>query len=117
MIIANPVYDTVFKYLLDDNKIAVKLLSLILDKNILSLEHRPTEQRNPFEDRVITILHIDFSAVVKLEDGSTQHIIIELQKAREVADHSLQFKEAIQRLSKANGISLEEAAKLLGFKE
>ncbi len=86
MIIANPAYDTVFKYLMDDNKIAIKLLSLILDKNIISLDHRPTEQRNPLEDRDITILHIDFSAVVELEDGSTQHIIIELQKAREATD-------------------------------
>ena len=121
MYIANPTYDVVFKYLLDDNKIAKKLLSLIIGKEIITLDYKPTEYRgnlttqeisdnNDFNhsnndaanlveipDDVIqkqrdlnsislTLLHIDFSALIQLEDGTRQHIIIELQKATYFAD-------------------------------
>jgi hypothetical protein len=37
MQIANPIYDVVFKYLLEDNKIAKKLISLIIGEEIQSL--------------------------------------------------------------------------------
>jgi hypothetical protein len=93
MLIANPTYDVVFKYLLDDNKIAKKLLSLIIGKEIITLDYKPTEIRNDLDEkadclnnRSLTLLHIDFSALVKLEDGTEQHIIIELQKATYFAD-------------------------------
>ena len=36
MIIANPIYDSVFKYLLDDNQVARVLISNILDKDLRS---------------------------------------------------------------------------------
>ena len=39
--IANPIYDVVFKFLLDDNKIARKFLSLLTGKKIVSLEYSP----------------------------------------------------------------------------
>lgn len=85
--IANPIYDVVFKFLLDDNKIAKKFLSVLTGKNIVTLEYKPTELRNTLEGKSsFTVLHIDFSAVVELEDGSKEHIIIELQKASYFAD-------------------------------
>ena len=34
MQIANPVYDVVFKYLMHDNSIAKKIISLIIDEEI-----------------------------------------------------------------------------------
>ena len=86
MLIANPIYDVVFKYLLDDNKIAKKLLSLIIGKEIITLDYKPTEIRNDIQEKPISLLHIDFSALVKLKDGSQQQIIIELQKAKWYVD-------------------------------
>jgi hypothetical protein len=41
--IANPIYDVVFKYLLDDEKAARLLLSALLGKEVLELQFRPTE--------------------------------------------------------------------------
>jgi hypothetical protein len=38
MIIANPIYDVVFKYLLEDLEIARELLSMILGEEIVSIE-------------------------------------------------------------------------------
>ena len=43
MHIANPIYDVVFKYLLDDEKVARLLLSALLGKEVLELQFRPTE--------------------------------------------------------------------------
>ena len=36
--IANPIYDVVFKYLMENNLIAIHLLSAILNENIIALE-------------------------------------------------------------------------------
>jgi hypothetical protein len=86
MQIANPIYDVVFKYLLDDNKIAKKLISLIINEEIETLELKPTEIRSDLAAKPITVLHIDFSATIKLPDGSVKKIIIELQKAKFFTD-------------------------------
>jgi hypothetical protein len=52
MIIANPIYDVVFKYLLEDIEIARELLSTILGEEIVSLNLRPQEAANedPMEE-------------------------------------------------------------------
>jgi hypothetical protein len=38
MFIANPTYDVVFKYLLEDKKVAKLLLSAILEKEVIDIE-------------------------------------------------------------------------------
>ena len=61
MIIANPIYDVVFKFLLDDIEIARELLSTILGVRIQSLEIRP--QETIVKDHTtgeIKIFHLDF---------------------------------------------------------
>jgi len=84
--IANPIYDVVFKYLMDDNKVAKKLLSLIIGHKIISLEMKPTEMRGTLANRGISILHIDFAALVDFEKEGCKQVIIELQKAKYHAD-------------------------------
>jgi len=83
MLIANPIYDSVFKYLLDDNKVAIQLLSLITGKDIVELDLLPTEFNSKLEEeRHFTVYRLDFSAKVKLVDGSFLSILIEIQKAK-----------------------------------
>ena len=43
MRIANPIYDVVFEYLLDDEKVARLVLSALLGREVLDLQFRPTE--------------------------------------------------------------------------
>ncbi len=43
MIIANPIYDVMFKYLLEDMEIARELLSTILGEEVQSLEVKHQE--------------------------------------------------------------------------
>jgi hypothetical protein len=88
MQIANPIYDVVFKYLLDDNKVAKKLLGLIIEKEIKTLSLRPTEMRVNLEGRSsaerppLAVFHLDFTADILEADGQKKRVIIELQKAK-----------------------------------
>ena len=81
MIIANPIYDAVFKRLMENASIARGLLSRILGEEIVRLEMRPQELTN-VERRPITFYRVDFSAVVQMEDGTRKNVLIEVQKAK-----------------------------------
>jgi hypothetical protein len=87
--IANPIYDVVFKYLLDDEKVARIMLSALLGKEVLELEFRPTEVRQPMENpdgSEWLVLRMDFSATLRLADGSSKLVLIEIQKASSAWD-------------------------------
>jgi len=82
MKVANPIYDSVFKYLLDDNEVAKILLSIILDIKIESLQLDPNEIIIPSDKRDYTVFRIDFKATITLENQEKQVILIEIQKAK-----------------------------------
>jgi hypothetical protein len=78
MLILNPIYDWSFKYLLDNNDLAKKFLSVILKREIIHLETRNTElpllkEGNPFLSR------FDFKAIIQ-DAVETQEVLIEIQK-------------------------------------
>ena len=77
--IANPVYDVVFKYLMDDARIARTILSALLKKNVVAVEMRPHEYVNEQRD-TLSVFRIDFGATVRSDDGTEQLILVELQK-------------------------------------
>ena len=81
MRIANPIYDVVFRYLMEDNKVARLLLSAILEKEIVELKFNPTEQATTVEHSVM-VFRMDFSAKVKDKDGKEEVVLIELQRAK-----------------------------------
>lgn len=83
--IANPIYDVVFKYLLDDEKVARLMLSILLGREVLELRYRATEVRAEVAPSVL-VLRLDFAATVRLEDGSSKLVLIEIQKAHTPAD-------------------------------
>ena len=86
MIIANPIYDVVFKYLLSDSKIAKLLIGAIIGEDIEELEFKPTECRSRIEERNLLVYRLDFSATIKQKDGSSKLILIEIQKAKLPSD-------------------------------
>ena len=83
--IANPIYDVVFKYLMNDEKVARLLLSAVIGKEVVSLEFRPTEQHFPVGE-LLAVLRMDFSARIKDEQGNEDLVILELQKAKLATD-------------------------------
>ena len=85
MIIANPIYDVVFKYLLEDADIARDLLSTILGEEVVHLEFKPQETSTESSEG-IKILRLDFKATIKKKDGTLFKVLIELQKSKQVFD-------------------------------
>ncbi len=91
MHIANPIYDVVFKYLMEDSKIAKLVISSIIGEDIKELKILPQEFASDikFADdekkhksyQSLTIYRLDFSAKIKTDEGEKQ-VIIELQKAK-----------------------------------
>ena len=79
MTIANPIYDTVFKYLMEDERIARTILSALLKEDIVKVEVRPHEYANG-QKEVLSIFRIDFGATIRKPDGQERLILIELQK-------------------------------------
>jgi hypothetical protein len=98
MEIANPIYDVVFKYLMEDAKIAKLLISSIIGEEIESLDFRPQEFTTDIETgnldgriHTLTVYRLDFSATIKTDDG-TKQVLIEIQKAKYATD-IMRFRE------------------------
>ena len=79
MIVANPIYDIVFKYLLEDERIARTLLSALLKKDVVAVVSRRNEYSNIGRNG-LSVFRIDFGATIQESDGSRHLILIELQK-------------------------------------
>ena len=84
MTIANPIYDIVFKYLMEDLDIAKGLLSTILNVEIIELSFQPQEtiSETPQDTKTIRVYRIDFAAIIKQTDGQIKKVLIELQKTK-----------------------------------
>ncbi len=81
MQIANPIYDVVFKYLMEDNDIARLIISTIIKQNVVSLEFRPQERTVELQPGSLTVYRLDFSAKIETPHGP-KTVLIELQKAK-----------------------------------
>ena len=77
--VANPIYDSVFKFLMEDERIAKTVLSALLKKDVVSVEMRRHEHPNITRDK-ISMFRIDFAARVREDNGDVRLILIELQK-------------------------------------
>ncbi|MCD8269700.1 MAG: hypothetical protein LUD46_15410 [Parabacteroides sp.] len=100
--IANPIYDVVLKYLMEDERVAKILLSALLKKEILELEMRKQEYTAMQQNR-ISLFRMDFSAKIRDNDGSEHLVLIELQKTW-LATETLRFRQYLgtQYLNKEN---------------
>ena len=78
--VANPLYDAVFKYLMEDERIARTILSALLKKKVLKVKTRRNEYANVTRHESISMFRIDFAATVEDEDGQPRLLLIELQK-------------------------------------
>lgn len=92
MHIANPIYDVVFKYLMEDGKIAKLLISSIIGEEIEELVFRPQEfssdiDKSRLEGSIgtLTVYRLDFTATIKTDEG-VKNVIIEIQKAKFATD-------------------------------
>ena len=84
MYIANPIYDVVFKYMMEDNKVAKLLISAIIKEDIEELEFSFQPFTSDYKGD-LTVMHFDFAAKIATPDGY-KTVAIELQKAKLPAD-------------------------------
>jgi hypothetical protein len=100
-IIANPIYDTVFKRLMENQRIAKFFLSTILEQKIEELTFMPQEFTYKLEEpkgssgrgkkkkkkeendevKYYSYLRLDFMATVRDDSGEFRKILIELHKS------------------------------------
>ena len=80
--VANPIYDSVFKYIMEDERIAKTMLSALLKKEVVHVTVRPHEYSNTTRD-TLSMFRIDFAATVREREGDAikdRIVLIELQK-------------------------------------
>jgi GGDEF domain-containing protein len=82
MLIANPIYDTVFKYLMENLDIAKGIIATIINEEIDYLEFSSQEKVYKKKEKLLTVYHLDFIAKIReKEGGGYKNVLIELQKA------------------------------------
>jgi hypothetical protein len=102
IIIANPIYDVVFKRLMDDTENARYFIETLLDQEVESIEFKPQEY--PVSADIVpespqlqlpgamTFYRLDFLATIKTTTGDYQKVLIEVQKGKKTLD-ILRFRE------------------------
>ena len=116
MEIANPIYDVVFKYMMEDNTVAKLVVSSIIGEDVVSLVPKPQEHtrekdkaKEKGEIPNLTVYRLDFSAKIKLSDGEYKVIVIEMQKA-ELPTDIMRFRRYLgeQYIDSENSITNDE---------
>jgi hypothetical protein len=111
MEIANPIYDVVFKYLMEDNEIARLIISTIIKQNVISLELKPQESTVELKIGSLTVYRLDFAAKIETEQG-VKTVLIEIQKAK-LATDVMRFRKYMgeQYLSEENTYKVQVIGK------
>jgi molybdopterin converting factor small subunit len=104
MVIANPIYDVVFKRMMENEKVAKFFIGTFIDENIDSIEVKPQEYTyegefdfndpkdvEKYENRIrerhsIWVYRLDFIAIFTTKSGEQKKVLIEIQKAKSQID-------------------------------
>jgi hypothetical protein len=86
MIIANPIYDVVFKRLMENERVVKFFIGTLLDQTIESVEAKPQEFTYMDGPKGLAIFRLDFMVVIKTADGERKKILVEIQKAQKLID-------------------------------
>ena len=84
--VANPIYDSVFKYIMEDERIAKTILSALLKKEVVHVTVRPHEYCNTTRD-TLSMFRIDFAATVREKEGNEIKDRIERIELQNLAQH------------------------------
>ena len=86
MYIANPVFDTFFKYMMQDKRCAKYFLETLLNISIKRLQFEPQEYhyKEPLKNTLM-FYRLDFKALIETEEGKKM-VLIELQKSSNFTD-------------------------------
>jgi hypothetical protein len=114
--IANPIYDTAFKRLMENKRVVKFFLGAVLEQQVTNVTVRPQEytikrgDENPDTDTVTvyTVFRLDFIATVKTKNDGIKKILIEVQKAKD-KDDLMRFRNYLaEQYKKRDEIDGEE---------
>ncbi|MDR1155351.1 MAG: hypothetical protein LBL04_11645 [Bacteroidales bacterium] len=109
MIIANPIYDTVFKRLTEDNETSKFIVSTLLGKPVVSIEVKSQEVMYMEDEQAkalavaLRMYRLDFVATVQTGDSEYTKVLIEVQKALKITNLS-RFRNYIAEQYKRNDV-------------
>ena len=86
MIIANPIYDTVFKRMMENERVAKFFIETLLEQPIETIEVKPQEFTYTDELAGLAVFRLDFIATIKTETSEYKKVLIEIQKAKNQID-------------------------------
>ncbi|MDR2119238.1 MAG: hypothetical protein LBP25_06865, partial [Tannerellaceae bacterium] len=98
MHIANPIYDVVFKFMMEDEKVAKCFLSAIIGEEVIELDFTSQErtvrrvstsskkEEQEEQEICLTVCHYDFAAKIATAGGGFKTVLIEVQKAKLISD-------------------------------
>ena len=86
MIIANPIYDVVFKRMMENEKVVKFFIGTLLDETIETVEVQPQEFTYTDALAGLAVFRLDFIATIKTATGERKKVLIEIQKARNLID-------------------------------
>jgi hypothetical protein len=74
MVIANPIYDVVFKRMMENDKVAKFFIGTLLEQTIETVEVKPQEFTYTNELAGLSVFRLDFIATIKTESGESKKI-------------------------------------------
>ncbi len=112
MIIANPIYDTVFKRLMENKRVASFFVGTLIGEHIENIamvpqeytyfskgkqkkdtstgsateEYKEKEPENKDDYEILSVIRFDFVATIRTADGEYKKVLIEVQKSNKAAD-------------------------------
>ncbi len=86
MVIANPIYDVVFKRMMENDKVAKFFIGTLLEQTIETVEVKPQEFTYIDELAGLAVFRLDFIATIKTDLGEYKKVLIEIQKAKNHID-------------------------------
>ena len=86
MVIANPIYDIVFKRLMENDKVAKFFIGTLLEQTIETIEVKPQEFTYSDGLAGLAVYRLDFIATIKTQTGELKKVLIEIQKAKNEID-------------------------------
>jgi hypothetical protein len=92
LIIANPIYDSVFKSLMEDVETARGIVAALIGRQVVGLQIIPQEHvRRDSDSGDMVVFRMDFCATIQTAPGERIQVIIELQKAN-LGGNALRFR-------------------------
>jgi tetratricopeptide (TPR) repeat protein len=86
MVIANPLYDVVFKRMMENDRVAKFFIGTLLEQTIETVEVKPQEFTYTDELAGLAVFRLDFIATIITDTGERKKVLIEIQKAKNYTD-------------------------------